>query len=195
MSDNKLFDELEKFVAERYTQRKPKKQTKKIELNKVKTSNPWDFLTGNLKDQFDSIVKSDRESEARKEKGRPKSEYEIKQDAWRIIKNKFESTCLINESNLAMAFNHYSDDELVELIISKKKFIRLVDGKAGYRIVEIENVSRCVAEDEEFTKYLAPLAFNDKDKLAELVQKRVRAIIKADIAQIKVEWSDLLTGA
>lgn len=121
--------------------------------------------------------------------------HEIKQAEHEQAIDELVSTCLINESNLALAFNHYSDDELTELIISKKKFIRLIDGKAGYRIVEIENVSCRVAEDVEFTKYLVPLAFDDKDKLAELVQKQVRAIIKADIAQIKVDWSDLLTGA
>ena len=121
--------------------------------------------------------------------------YERKQAEHEQAIDDLTQTCLINESNLALAFNHYSDDELVELIIEGKKFIRLVDGKAGYRVVEIENVSCRVAEDVEFTKYLVPLAFNDKDKLAELVQKQVRAIIKADIAQIKVDWSDLLTGA
>lgn len=121
--------------------------------------------------------------------------YERKQAEQEQAIDDLTQTCLINESNLALAFNHYSYDELVELIISKKKFIRLVDGKAGYRIVEIENVSCRVAEDVEFTKYLVTLAFDDKDKLSELVQKQVRAIIKADIAQIKVDWSDLLTGA
>ena len=195
MSNDNLFDELEKFVAERYTQRKPKKQIKNIGVKEAKTSSAWDFLTGKLKEQFDSMVASDIESEARKEKGRPKSEHEIKQDAWRIIKNKFESTCLINESNLALAFNHYSDDELVNLIIEGKKFIRLIDGDAGYRIVEIEQIKRAVAEDEKFTLTLIDLSLDDPLKTKELVNKRVEAIIKADIAQIKVDWSDLLTGA
>ena len=121
--------------------------------------------------------------------------YERKQAEYEQAIDDLTQACLINESNLALAFNHYSDDELVNLIISKKKFIRLVDGKAGYRIVEIEQVCRDVAADFKFTEYLIPLAFNDKEKLAILIDKQVRAIIKADIAQIKVEWSDLLTGA
>lgn len=102
---------------------------------------------------------------------------------------------LIDESNLAAAFNHYSDDELVNLIVNGKKFIRLDDGDGAYRLVEIEQIHIDIASDFEFTKRLISLAANDKGEVAELVAYKVRAIIKSEIAQIKVDWFDLLTGA
>lgn len=102
---------------------------------------------------------------------------------------------LIDESNLALAFNHYSDDELIKLIIDGKKFIRLEESRGFYRTVEIEQIHIEVANDSEFTKRLIELAINDSDKVKELVDKRIRAIIKAEIAQIKLDWFDLLTGA
>ena len=103
-------------------------------------------------------------------------------------------TCLINESNLALAFNHYSDDELVELITKGKKYICLHEGK-GYRAVEIEQIKLAVAEDDEFTFKLIELSLDEPQKTKELVNERIKAIIKAEIAQIKLDWSDLLTGA
>ena len=121
--------------------------------------------------------------------------YERKQAEHEQAIDDLTQTYLIKESNLALAFNHYSDDELVKLIIEGKKFIRLIDGDAGYRIVEIEQIKRAVAEDEKFTLTLIDLSLDDPLKTKELVNKRVEAIIKADIAQIKVDWSDLLTGA
>lgn len=121
--------------------------------------------------------------------------YERKQAEYEQAIDELTQTCLIDESNLAMAFNHYSDDELVELIISKKKFIRLEECRGFYRTVEIEEVHNDIAADFEFTKRLIELAVDDKYKVSELVNKRVRAIIKSEIAQIKVDWFDLLTGA
>lgn len=103
---------------------------------------------------------------------------------------------LIDESNLATVFNHYPDDELIKLIMDGKKFIRLNDGTSGcYRTVDIERIHIDVADDSEFTKRLIELAINDSDKVKELVDKRIRAIIKAEIAQIKLDWFDLLTDA
>lgn len=102
---------------------------------------------------------------------------------------------LIDESNLAAAFNHYSDDELVNLITNGKKFIRLEECRGVYRTVEISEIHNDIAGDFEFTKRLISLAANDKEEVAELVACKVRAIIKSEIAQIKVDWFDLLTGA
>lgn len=102
---------------------------------------------------------------------------------------------LIDESKLALVFNHFLDAELVNLIVDGKKFIRLNECRGVYRTVEIEQIHIDIANDIEFTKRLIELAVNDKDKVSELVDKRVRAIIKAEIAQIKVDWFDLLTGA
>lgn len=102
---------------------------------------------------------------------------------------------LIDESNLATAFNHYSDEEFVDLIMKGKKFIRLDDNDGAHRLVEIEQIRLDIASDFDFTKRLVELAVNDSQKVSELVDKRVRAIIKCDIAQIKLDWFDLLTGA
>lgn len=102
---------------------------------------------------------------------------------------------LIDESNLATAFNHYSDDELINLIIAGKKFIRLDDNDGAHRLVEIEQIHIDIASDFDFTKRLIELAVKDSQKVSELVNKRVRAIIKCEIAQIKLDWFDLLTGA
>lgn len=120
--------------------------------------------------------------------------YERKQAEQDLAIDELTQTCLINESNLALAFNHYSDDELVKLIIEGKKFIRLADGD-GYRVVEIYEVKCQIAEDLEFTKRLIELTTEGFTKVGDLVNERIKAIIKADIAQIKVDWSDLLTGA
>jgi len=121
--------------------------------------------------------------------------YELKQAEQDLATDDMVLKPLIDESNLAAAFNHYSDDELVKLIIEGKKFIRLVDGDAGDRLVEIEQIHIDIASDFDFTMRLIELAVNDKEKVTELVDKRVRAIIKSEIAQIKVDWFDLLTGA
>ena len=121
--------------------------------------------------------------------------HELKQAEHEQAIDGLVTTHLIDESNLATAFNHYSDDELVNLIITGKKFIRLNDGDSGYRSVEIEQIHIDIANDFEFTMRLIELAVNDKDKVSELVDKRVRAIIKCEMAQIKLDWFDLLTGA
>lgn len=121
--------------------------------------------------------------------------HELKQAEYEQAIDDLVTTHLIDESNLATAFNQYSDDELVNLIIAGKKFIRLKDGDSGYRSVEIEQVNIDMASDFDFTMRLIELAVNDKDKVSELVDKRVRAIIKYEIAQIKLDWFDLLTGA
>lgn len=102
---------------------------------------------------------------------------------------------LIDESNLAKAFNHYSDDELIDLIMKGKKFIRLDDNDGAHRLVEIEQIRLDIASDFNFTRRLVELAVNGSQKVSELVDKRVRAIIKCEIAQIKLDWFDLLTGA
>ena len=120
--------------------------------------------------------------------------HELKQAEYEQAIDDLVTTHLIDESNLAMAFNHYSDDELVNLIIAGKKFIRLKDGDGGYRSVQIEQVNIDIASDFDFTMRLIELAVNDKGKVSELVDKRVRAIIKCEIAQIKLDWFDLLTG-
>lgn len=103
---------------------------------------------------------------------------------------------LIDESNLATAFNHYSDDELINLIISGKKFIRLDDGDGAHRLVEIDQIHADIASDFDFTKRTNTLLIaKEFERAFELVDKRIRAIIKCEIAQIKLDWFDLLTGA
>jgi len=121
--------------------------------------------------------------------------HELKQAEYEQAIDDLVTTHVIDESNLAAAFNHYSDDELINLIIAGKKFIRLTDGDSGYRSVEIEQIHIDIANDFDFTMRLIELAVNDKEKVSELVDKRVRAIIKCEIAQIKLDWFDLLTGA
>ena len=120
--------------------------------------------------------------------------YERKQAEHEQAIDDLTQTCLINESNLALAFNHYSDDELVKLIIEGKKFIRLVE-YGGCRSVEIGDIKFAIAEDDDFTFKLIELSLNKPQKTKELVNERIKAIIKADIAQIKLDWFDLLTGA
>lgn len=121
--------------------------------------------------------------------------HELKQAEHELAVDDMVLKPLIDESNLAIAFNHYSTDELVNLIIDGKKFIRLEECRGLYRTVEIEQIHIDIASDFEFTKRLIELAVNDKDKVSELVDKRVKAIVRAEIAQIKVDWFDLLTGA
>ena len=101
---------------------------------------------------------------------------------------------LIDESNLSLAFNHYQGDELIDEISSGRKFIRLNECVAGYRTVCIEGVKSQIACDDDFTMKLIELAIDDGEKVKSLVNKKIDAIIKCEISQIKVDWFDLLNG-
>lgn len=120
--------------------------------------------------------------------------YETKQAAYEQAIDDLVQSVVITESNLTLAFNHYTDDGLVRLIECGKKVIRLTDGK-GYRLVDVYEIKRAIAEDDEFTFKLVELSLNEPEKTKQLVNSRITAIIKAEIAQIKVDYQDLLTGA
>ena len=120
--------------------------------------------------------------------------YALKQATYEQAIDDLVQSVVITEANLALAFNHYTDDELVRHIECGKKFIRLKDGDI-YRVVDIEEIKSSIAEDDDFTIKLVELSLNEPEKTKQLVNERITAIIKAEIAQIKVDYQDLLTGA
>lgn len=120
--------------------------------------------------------------------------YELRQATYEQAIDDLVQSVVITDDNLALAFNHYTDAELVQQIECGKKFIRLKDGD-GYRVVDIEEIKSSIAEDDDFTFKLIELSLNEPDKTKKLVKERITAIIKAEIAQIKVDYQDLLTGA
>ena len=120
--------------------------------------------------------------------------YETKQATYEQAIDDLVQSVVITESNLALAFNHYTDNGLARHIECGKKFIRLKDGD-GYRVVEIKEIKHSIAEDDDFTIKLIELSINEPEKTKQLVKERITAIIKAEIAQIKVDYQDLLTGA
>lgn len=120
--------------------------------------------------------------------------YELRQAEYEQAIDDLVKSVVITEANLALAFNYYTDNGLVRHIECGKKFIRLKDGLC-HRIVEIESIKASIAEDDDFTFKLIELSLNEPDKTKQLVKERITAIIKAEIAQIKVDYQDLLTGA
>ena len=120
--------------------------------------------------------------------------YELRQATYEQAIDDLVQSVVITEANIALAFNYYTDNGLVRHIECGKKFIRLKDGD-GYRVVDIEEIKASIAEDDDFTFKLIELSLNNPEKTKQLVNSRVSAIIKAEIAQIKVDYQDLLTGA
>ena len=56
---------------------------------------------------------------------------------YEAAKEAITEDILINEKNLAGHFNHQSEAELIKLLSTGKKFLRLNDG-VGHRCIEIE---------------------------------------------------------
>lgn len=103
---------------------------------------------------------------------------------------------LINESNLAGHFNHYDDHQLINLLASGKKFLRLKDG-IGYRCIEAEEISIQVAADTDFTIKLINLSIDGDtsiESVRKLVNDEIYRIISAELEQIKEDYEDLLNG-
>lgn len=117
------------------------------------------------------------------------AEYEAAQDA-------IKSATLINEQNLAGHFNEYSDHDLIKLLASGKKFLRLKDG-FGYRVIEQSELHAEIAEDSDFTIKLINETL-DGDTSIETVRKliddEIYKRISASLDEIKSDYEDLLHG-
>lgn len=117
------------------------------------------------------------------------AEYEAAQEA-------ITEAVLINKQNLAGHLNHYSEAELIKLLSTGKKLLRLKEG-LGHRCIEIDDLSCEIAQDNEFTLKLIHLTLDDRGSI-ESVRKFLNAEIERRIAyalqQIKEDWSELLCG-
>ena len=121
--------------------------------------------------------------------------FELKQAELDLAIEQMKESTVINESNLALFFECYTPDEQVEQIISGDKFIRLNLSHGDYVAVEISDISAELAADHDFTMELIDLSLKGGFNASELITERLRKTIKAELAQIKVDFIDLLTGA
>lgn len=121
--------------------------------------------------------------------------FELKQAELDLAIEQMKESTVINESNLALFFDCYTPDEQVEQIINGKKFIRLNRGHGDYVAVEISDISAELATDHDFTIELIDSSLKGSFNASELIAERLRKTIKAELAQIKVNFIDLLTGA
>lgn len=113
--------------------------------------------------------------------------FEAEQDA---TQDAVTTAILIDESNLAAHLNHYDDHDLISLLASGKKFLRLKDG-IGYRHIEAEDISIQIANDVEFTIKLINETLNS-DSSIEAVRKMVNdeiyGRISVELNQIKADY-------
>lgn len=117
------------------------------------------------------------------------AEYQAAQD-------KAIEAILIDESNLAAHLNHYDEHQLINLLASGKKFLRLKDG-TGYRHIESEDISIQVAADTDFTIKLINKTLDcevSKDDLSKMVNDEIYRRISAALDEIKEDYEDLLYG-
>lgn len=117
------------------------------------------------------------------------AEYQAAQD-------KVIEAILIDESNLASHLNHYDEHQLINLLASGKKFLRLKDG-TGYRHIESEDISIQVADDAEFTIKLINKTLDgevSKSELSKMVNDEIYRRISAALDEIKEDYEDLLNG-
>lgn len=121
--------------------------------------------------------------------------FELKQAELDLAIEQMKESTVINESNLALFFDCYTPGEQVEQILSGNKFIRLNRGHGDYVAVEISDISAELAADHDFTLELIDLSLKGGFNASELITERLRKTIKAELAQIKVDFIDLLTGA
>lgn len=101
---------------------------------------------------------------------------------------------LIDESNLALAFNHYSDDELAKQIKDGRKFIRLNECRGVDRAVCVDEIKSELASNSDFAEKLIEIGITDGDKVKALINDKITTVIKSEIAQIKDDWFDFLHG-
>lgn len=120
--------------------------------------------------------------------------FELKQAELDLAIEQMKESTVINESNLALFFDCYTPEEQVEQILSGKKFIRLNRGHGDYVAVEISDISAELANDHDFTIELIDSSLKGGFNASELIAERLRKTIKAELAQIKVDFIDLLTG-
>lgn len=121
--------------------------------------------------------------------------FELKQAELDLAIEQMKESTVINESNLALFFECYTPDEQVGQIINGNKFIRLNRGHGNFVAVEISDISSELAADHDFTMGLIDLSLKGGFNASELITERLRKTIKAELAQIKVDFIDLLTGA
>lgn len=117
------------------------------------------------------------------------AEYQAAQD-------KVAEATLIYESNLAAHLNHYDEHQLINLLASGKKFLRLKDG-TGYRHIEAEDISIQIAGDTEFTVKLINMHVNGDTSIEDvrkMVNDEIYRRISAELDEIKEDYEDLLNG-
>lgn len=117
--------------------------------------------------------------------------YELKQATYEQAIDDLVQSSVITDDNLALAFNHYTNGQLTELVLSGKKYFKLSD-----RTLSDECVAKVAREDEDLVQQVFD-AVDDKDvDLAhKLKSDYLYRITHTLICEIESDYRDLLTGA
>lgn len=101
---------------------------------------------------------------------------------------------VITESNLALAFNHYTNGQLTELVLYGKKYFRLSD-----RTLSNECVAKIAREDDAedgiVQQVFNAVSAKDIELAHKLHSDYLYRITHALICEIEQDYQDLSTGA
>lgn len=120
--------------------------------------------------------------------------YETKQATYEQAIDDLVQSVVITEDNLALAFNHYTNGQLTELVLSGKKYFRLSD-----RTLSNECVAKVAREDDAddgiVQQVFNAVAAKDIELAHKLHSDYLYRITHALICEIEQDYQDLLTGA
>ena len=120
--------------------------------------------------------------------------YELKQATYEQAVDDLVQSVVITESNLALAFNHYTNGQLTELVLSGKKYFSLSD-----RTLSNECVAKIAREDDAddgiVQQVFNAVAAKDIELAHKLHSDYLYRITHTLICSIEEDYQDLLTGA
>lgn len=120
--------------------------------------------------------------------------YELRQATYEQAIDNLVQSVVITETNLALAFNHYTNGQLTELVLSGKKYFSLSD-----RTLSNECVEKIAREDDADDGIVQQVFNAVSEKDIELAHKlhsdHLYRITHTLICSIEEDYQDLLTGA
>lgn len=120
--------------------------------------------------------------------------YETKQAEYEQAIDDLVQSTVITDDNLALVFNHYTNGQLTELVLSGKKYFSLSD-----RTLSNECVAKVMREDDAedgiVQQIFDAVAVKDIELSHKLHSDYLYRITHALICEIEQDYQDLLTGA
>lgn len=120
--------------------------------------------------------------------------YELRQATYEQAIDDLVQSVVITEANLALAFNHYTNGQLAELVLSGKKYFSLSD-----RTLSNECVKKIAREDDAddgiVQQVFNAVAAKDIELAHKLHSDYLYRITHTLICSIEEDYQDLLTGA